>query len=125
MTFASFLLLWGRVCDLMGPRPVFIYGFAGFGTCNLVLSFLPEKYSFFVFRALSGVCGACIIPASYRLMTGVFNAAELRLGFTVMGISASIANAFGILLGGLVELIPGTGQMIAWRWYFRISAAIM
>jgi len=29
VTFASFLLLWGRVSDLYSAKPVFAYGFLG------------------------------------------------------------------------------------------------
>ena len=97
----------------------------GFGTCNLIISFLPNPYAFFVFRALSGICGSALVPASYRLITKFFNRDEARFGFTVIGIIASLSNALGLVLGGVFELIPGTGQMTAWRWYFRASAAIM
>jgi hypothetical protein len=31
VTFAAFLLFWGRVSDLYSAKPVFLYGFAGLG----------------------------------------------------------------------------------------------
>lgn len=31
VTFAAFLLFWGRVSDLYSAKPVFVYGFAGLG----------------------------------------------------------------------------------------------
>lgn len=125
VTFAAFLLFFGRVSDLYSPRPVFVYGFTGLGLLSLVISFLPEKYSFFVLRALSGIFGACLIPSSYRLIVYVFETKELELAFTLYGVSGAIANVAGIVVAGFVAYIPQGGQMQDWRWFFRILAIII
>ncbi|KAK6909670.1 hypothetical protein I203_103691 [Kwoniella mangroviensis CBS 8507] len=125
VTFAAFLLFWGRVSDLYSPKPVFVFGFVGLGFTNLVISFLMEPYSFYIIRAVSGICGACLIPSSYRLIVALFRKDELSFAFSVYGISGAIANAAGLILGGAVLMIPGHGQMIGWRWHFRIIAALI
>ena len=125
MTFASFLLFWGRMADLYSPKLIFCYGFLVFGILNLIVSFLVDKYSFLVFRGLAGVSAAALIPASYRLITAIFEAHELPRAFTVYSLSGSIAGATGVMFGGVMMLIPGGGQMAGWRWFFRIIAAIM
>jgi len=113
------------MADLYSPKLIFCFGFLVFGLLNLVVSFLTDKYSFLVFRGLAGVSAAALIPASYRLITAVFEAHELPRAFTVYSLSGSIAGAMGVLFGGLVTLIPNGGQMAGWRWFFRITAAIM
>ncbi|WWC60639.1 uncharacterized protein I303_103213 [Kwoniella dejecticola CBS 10117] len=125
VTFAAFLLFWGRVSDLYSPKPVFVFGFIGLGVTNLVISFLTEPFSYYVVRAISGTCGACLIPSSYRLIVSLFRKEELSFAFAVYGISGSIANCSGLILGGAVLMIPGHGQMIGWRWHFRIVAALI
>jgi MFS family permease len=80
VTFGAFLLLWGRVADLYSAKPVFCYGFLGLGVMNLIISFLPDRYSFFVLRAISGIFGACLIPAAFRLIVAVFEPDELGKG---------------------------------------------
>jgi predicted MFS family arabinose efflux permease len=60
VTFSAFLLFWGRMSDLFSPKHVFAYGFIALGVLNLVISFLPDKYSFFVIRAISGIAGAAL-----------------------------------------------------------------
>lgn len=94
--------------------------FAALGTLSLITSFLPEKFSFFILRALAGLAGGGLVPASFRLITLVFDKHELNQAFTLFGASGSLANVSGILVAGVVQLIPGQGQMIAWRWFFRI-----
>lgn len=125
VTFAAFLLFWGRVSDLYSPKPVFTWGFLALGVLSLIISFLPDKYSFFVFRALAGIAGACLIPASYRLIVYVFPPEELGKAFTLYGMSGAISNVTGTLVAGFIEYIPNGGQMSAWRWFFRILAALI
>lgn len=125
VTFSACLLFWGRVSDLYSPKPVFTYGFLALGILNLIISFLTDQYSFFILRAISGIASACLIPASYRLITAVFEEDELSRAFTVYSLCGALGAAFGVPIGGLVELIPDGGQMLGWRWYFRITTVIM
>lgn len=119
------LLFWGRVVDLYSARSTFLYGFTALGLFNLVISFLPEKYSFFIFRALSGVSGASLIPASYRLITLSFTGSQLQTALTLYGVSGAVATVTGLIISGVIDLIPGHGQMVAWRWFFRCAAALI
>jgi len=66
-----------------------------------------------------------LIPSSYRLITAVFEEHELPRAFTVYSLSGALGASFGVQIGGLVELIPYGGQMNGWRWYFRITTAVM
>ena len=61
VTFASFLLFWGRVSDLYSAKPVFAYGFLALGIVNLIISFMTNKYGYFVLRAISGIAGAATV----------------------------------------------------------------
>ena len=125
MTFAAFLLFWGRVSDLYSAKPVFAFGFMSLGVLNLIISFLPDKYSFFILRAVSGIAGATLIPAGFRLIVAVFEPHELNKALTIYGMCGSLANTTGTLVGGLLEFIPTTGQGEPWRWFFRILAMII
>lgn len=111
--------------DLYSPKPVFCYGFLALGVINLVISFLSDKFSFLIIRAISGIAGACLVPASYRLIGAVFEQHELSRAFTVYSLCGALGASFGVQIGGVVELIPLGGQMQGWRWYFRIVAALM
>jgi hypothetical protein len=58
-------------------------------------------------------------------MVMVFEPEELARAFIIYGLSGPIANMTGFIVAGLVELIPNKGQMVAWRWFFRILAALI
>ena len=106
VTFAAFLLFWGRVSDLYSAKPVFAYGFLTLGILSLVISFLPDRYSFFVIRAISGIAGATLIPASFRLIVAVFEPHELGKAFTIYSSVGAIANSTGVIVAGFIEYIP-------------------
>lgn len=125
VTFAAFLLFWGRVSDLYSAKPVFAYGFTALGVLSLVISFLPDMYSFFVLRAIAGIAGSALIPSSYRLITEVFEAEELGKAFTIFGMSGALANVSGVIIAGIIDLIPLHGQGASWRWFFRVVAVII
>ena len=91
----------------------------------LTFPVLPDRFSFFILRAISGIAGACLIPASYRLIVAVFEPHELGKAFTLFGMSGALANVTGIIVAGFVEYIPSSGQGAPWRWFFRILAIII
>ncbi|TXT09138.1 hypothetical protein VHUM_02612 [Vanrija humicola] len=125
IALAAFLLFWGRVSDLYSAKPVFTCGFVVLGLLSLVISFLPDKYSFFVIRGLSGIAGSALIPSSYRLIVGCFEKHELGRAFTIYGMAGAFSNIAGTILGAVIALIPGTGQMANWRWFFRIICIVI
>ncbi|GMK56273.1 hypothetical protein CspeluHIS016_0301130 [Cutaneotrichosporon spelunceum] len=125
VTFAAFLLFWGRVSDLYSAKPVFTWGFTALGVLSLIISFLPDMHSFFVLRAIAGIAGSALIPSSYRLITEVFEEHELGRAFTLFGISGALANVTGVIIAGVIDLIPLHGQGASWRWFFRLVAIII
>ncbi|WVQ79735.1 hypothetical protein IAT38_001835 [Cryptococcus sp. DSM 104549] len=125
VTFAAFLLFWGRVSDLYSAKPVFAYGFLFLGILNLIISFLTDQYAYFVFRALSGIAGAATIPSAFRLILAIFEPEELSVALTVFGLSGALANVTGLILAGFFGFITAGGQQAAWRWFFRMITIVI
>ena len=114
-----------RLVSRYSPKPVFAFGFLALGALNLIISFMPDKYSFFVLRALVGIAGAALIPSAFRLIVALFEPHELKKAFTIYGMAGALANVTGVIIAGFVEYIPTHGQGEAWRWFFRILAIII
>ncbi|WWD19231.1 hypothetical protein CI109_103689 [Kwoniella shandongensis] len=125
VTFAAFLLFWGRVSDLYSAKPVFAYGFLLLGIINLIISFMTNKYAYFIFRALSGIAGAATIPSAFRLILAIFEPEELHVALTLFGLSGALANVTGLVLAGFFGFITAGGQQAAWRWFFRMITIII
>ncbi|WVW83359.1 hypothetical protein I302_105378 [Kwoniella bestiolae CBS 10118] len=126
ISFGSTILLFGRISDLYPPSTVFTYGFLTLGLLNLIISFLPEMYSYFVFRAISGIAAAALIPSAFKLISGIFPKEQLGKALTIYSAAAPVGGGSGAIIAGVVDLIPyGTGQMSAWRWFSRILAVMI
>ncbi|KAG8772075.1 hypothetical protein FRC12_003257 [Ceratobasidium sp. 428] len=71
-TFASFLLISGRISDVYSPKPVFVLGTGFFGLTTLAGGFPRDKISFLVLRALQGIGASLTIPSSLNLIVQMF-----------------------------------------------------
>ncbi|ODN81016.1 hypothetical protein L202_03117 [Cryptococcus amylolentus CBS 6039] len=125
VTFASFLLLWGRVSDLYSPKAVFAYGFLLLGLFSLVLSFMASQYAFFVFRALMGICGAATIPSAYRLIVAIFEPQELNIALTMFMMSGPMAVCSAMIIAAVFEFVTVSNQLAGWRWFFRSISLVV
>ncbi|ORY31645.1 major facilitator superfamily domain-containing protein [Naematelia encephala] len=119
ITFGSFLLFFGRMSDLYTANVVFVGGFLTVGISSLIVSFMPNQYAYYVFRALYGVGAAATIPSAFRMILHTFKGPDLQKALGFFGLAGAVANATGLTLGGCFGYIHKGGQMADWRWFFR------
>src|SRR4051794_36183016 len=72
LAFAGFLLLGGRAADLLGPRRVMIAGLALFGLASLAGGLATGQEQLVAARALQGLGGAIVVPATLSTLTTAF-----------------------------------------------------
>src|SRR3954451_21413805 len=68
LTFAGFLLLGGRAADLLGRRKIFVAGLLLFGGASLVGGFSTSQGMLIGARALQGLGGAVVAPATLSVI---------------------------------------------------------
>jgi MFS family permease len=99
----GFLLLGGRVADVVGRRRIFVAGLAIFSTGSLMCGLAWSEGVLIAFRAVQGFGAAAVAPAALALVTALF--AEGRDRNHALGIIGAISGsgaAFGVLLGGVL-----------------------
>ncbi|PZS08816.1 MAG: MFS transporter, partial [Solirubrobacterales bacterium] len=72
VTFAGFLLLGGRAADLLGRRRVFVAGLGLFAAASLAGGVAHSQGVLIAARAVQGLGGAVIAPASLSILTTTF-----------------------------------------------------
>src|SRR6202789_1378509 len=72
VTFAGFLLLGGRAADLLGRRRVFVSGLILFALASLAGGISDSQTVLIAARAVQGLGGAVIAPASLSILTTTF-----------------------------------------------------
>ena len=107
ITFGGFLLLGGRLADVLGRRRVFLAGIALFTIGSALSGLAWSATSLVVFRALQGAGGALFAPAGLSLlMTAYREGRERNLALGIWGAASGSGAAVGVLLGGRPDLLP-------------------
>ncbi|MFE5407114.1 MFS transporter [Streptomyces sp. NPDC056580] len=100
---ASLLILFGTLGDRVGRRRVLLLGYTLFGVASAVAAFAPSAQTLILARALLGVGGAMIMPATLSILREVFpDRRERALAIGVWSAVAAVGAAVGPLLGGFL-----------------------
>jgi EmrB/QacA subfamily drug resistance transporter len=106
LTFGGFLLLGGRLADLLGRRRMFVIGLVVFGGGSLLGGLSGSSNFLDAARALQGIGAAFVSPAALSLVTTIFaEGAERNRALGVWGAVAGAGGAVGVLLGGVLTQI--------------------
>jgi EmrB/QacA subfamily drug resistance transporter len=119
LAFAGFLLLGGRAVDLFGRRSVFIAGLGIFSAASLLGGLAQTSAQLTAARAVQGLGGAILSPATLTIITTTFEDGVRRN--RALGIWSGVAGAggaMGAVLGGLL-----TGYL-SWRWVLFVNVPI-
>ncbi|MEU0201264.1 MULTISPECIES: MFS transporter [unclassified Streptomyces] len=100
---ASLLILFGTLGDRVGRRRVLLLGYALFGVASALAALADSAQLLIVARALLGVGGAMIMPATLSILRQVFpDRRERALAIGVWSAVAAVGAAVGPLLGGFL-----------------------
>jgi EmrB/QacA subfamily drug resistance transporter len=119
VTFAGFLLLGGRAADLLGRRRVFVSGLVLFAVASLAGGLADSQGLLIAARAVQGLGGAVIAPASLSILTTTFPEGPARnRAVGIWGAMGGAGGAAGVLLGGVLT------DLLGWRWILFINVPI-
>jgi len=119
LTFGGFLLLGGRMGDLLGRRKLFMAGLLLFALFSLLCGLSVSSGMLIAMRALQGVAGAALAPSVFSITSVTFaEGTERNKALGILGAIAGSGAAIGVLLGGVLT------QYVGWEWIFYVNAPI-
>jgi EmrB/QacA subfamily drug resistance transporter len=119
LTFAGFLMLGGRCADLLGRRRVFIAGSALFALSSLGCALASSRGVLISVRALQGIGGAIVSPATLSIITSSLpEGRERNRGVGMWGAVGGLGASSGALLGGVLT------QAFGWPAIFAINVPV-
>jgi EmrB/QacA subfamily drug resistance transporter len=119
LTFGGFLLLGGRLGDLLGHRRLFLAGIALFTIASLCCGLAGSQGFLVAARAVQGLGGAVASAVSLSLMMNLFTEpADRAKAMGVFGFVASGGGSIGVLLGGVLT------DALDWHWIFLVNLPI-
>ena len=119
ITFGGFLLLGGRMADLLGRRLIFIVGLTLFTVASLACGLANSIGLLIGARAVQGVGAAIISPAALSIVTTTFEeGAERNKALGIWGALGGSGAAAGALFGGLLT------KYLGWEWIFFVNVPV-
>src|SRR4051795_13132924 len=119
LVFGGFLLLGGRLGDLLGRKRLFLIGLVIFTGASLLNGLAQSEGMLIGFRALQGLGAALISPAALSIISTTFEEGAERA--KALGVWAAIAiggSAVGLILGGVLT------QAFSWPWIFFVNVPV-
>jgi len=119
LTYGGFLLLGGRLGDLLGRRRMLLIGLTVFALSSLAAGLASSSGLLVAARLVQGAGAALMAPAALSQLTTSFREGKDRnTALGVWGAISGIAAAAGVFLGGVISQGPG------WRWVFFVNPPI-
>jgi len=119
LTFGGFLLLGGRIADLLGRRLIFTVGLGVFSLASLLGGLAQSELWLIAARAIQGLGAALLAPAALSLVTTIFaEGKERNTALSVWGAVAGSGAAAGVLLGGVLT------SALGWRSVLFVNVPI-
>ena len=119
LTYGGFLLLGGRLGDLLGRRRLLLTGLAVFALSSLTAGLANSAGLLVRARLVQGIGAALMAPAALSALTTSFQEGKDRnTALGVWGAISGMAAAAGVFFGGVLSAGPG------WRWVFFVNPPI-
>jgi EmrB/QacA subfamily drug resistance transporter len=119
LTYGGFLLLGGRLADLLGRRVTLVLGTALFGVTAVIGGAAPNAGTLVGARLAQGLGAALMTPAALSILTTSFNAGTDRVkALGAWGAMGGMGGVLGVILGGVISSGPG------WRWVLYVNAPL-
>jgi EmrB/QacA subfamily drug resistance transporter len=119
LCFGGFLLLAGRLADLLGRRRMFVVGLALFTLSSLGCGLAGSPAVLLAARAAQGLGAAVVAPAALAIISATFReGSERNLAMGVWTAVAAGGGAAGLVLGGLIT------DRLGWEWIFFVNVPV-
>jgi EmrB/QacA subfamily drug resistance transporter len=119
LVFGGFLLLGGRLADILGRRGIFMVGLVVFSVGSLLSGLAWSEASLIGARALQGLGAALITPSALSILTTTFREGrERNIALGAWGAVGGFGAAAGVLFGGILT------DALSWEWIFFVNVPV-
>ena len=123
--FTSYLLtatvsgpLYGKLSDIFGRRPIFLFGVGVFLVGSLLCGLSQEMWQFLVFRGLQGLGAGALFPIALAIIGDIFAPSERGKYQGFFGAVFGLSSLIGPAIGGIIT------DTVGWHWIFYVNIPI-
>src|SRR5690348_5615671 len=119
LTYGGFMLLGGRLADLIGRRRLVVAGTLLFLASSISAGAAQNPGTLVGSRLVQGLGAAMLLPAALSILTTTFShPVDRAKALGAWGALGGLASALGVLLGGVLS------DYLNWRWVFFVNPPV-
>ena len=107
--------IYGKLSDLYGRRPIFIWALSLFIVASLLCGLSQEMWQFILFRGLQGLGGGAVFPVALAVVADLYEPAERGKYLGLFGAVFGLSSLLGPGIGGFITDTWG------WHWIFFVN----
>jgi MFS family permease len=120
LCFGAFLVLAGRLADVIGTLRLIVAGMSLFLAGAVTGGASHTGWALIAALALQGIGAAAAVPAALAIITGIMPEGPARArALGVWTAAGAVGGAAGFAIGGLVT------ELLTWRWLFFMTIPIL
>ncbi|MER7845378.1 MFS transporter [Kitasatospora sp. NPDC096077] len=121
-SYATGLVLGGRLGDILGHRRMFLAGMAAFTAASVLCGLAQSPAHLVLARMLQGLTAAAMVPQVLALITTAIPAGGRPRALAWFGVTGGLSGVCGQLLGGV--LLDGDLLGLGWRAVFLVNLPV-
>ncbi len=110
--------IYGKLSDLYGRRPIFIWAVSLFLAASVFAGLSQEMWQFILARGLQGLGGGAVFPIAFAIIADLYPPEERAKYGALFGAVFGLSSVLGPLLGG------GITDVFGWPWIFFINVPL-
>jgi EmrB/QacA subfamily drug resistance transporter len=107
--------LYGKLSDLFGRRPIFLFGVGVFLVGSLLCGIAQEMWQFLLFRGIQGLGAGALFPIALAIIGDIFAPSERGKYQGFFGAVFGLSSLIGPAIGGLIT------DNFGWNWIFYVN----
>ena len=118
LTNAMLTPVYGKLADMIGRKPVFLFGTAIFMIGSALCGMSYSMVHLIIARAIQGIGAGAMMPIAFTIIADLYSAEKRGKILGLTSTAWGVASVVGPLVGGIVV------DLFSWHWIFFINVPI-
>lgn len=120
LVMAAFMLIGGKLADILGKKRTFLLGVVIFGIGTFLASISQSLTMLIIgWSIIEGLGSALMMPNIQTLLRAKYEGADRAFAYGIISAVAAVGAAVGPIVGGFLT------TFYSWRWAFRLEVLIV